>query len=93
MISDMRRQARDQLDRDIAGVARLTQNSAVAAAKIKVRRGTPGDPLERFAKRRLGEAFAAATGKRRGQTKFVAEVLDLLAKRGIIRKKLPAADG
>ena len=81
MISDMRRQARDQLDRDIAGVARLAQNSAVAAGKIKVGPGTPGDPLQRYARRRLGEAFAAATGKRRGgRTQFVTEVLDLLVK-------------
>ena len=81
MISDMRRQARDQLDRDIAGVARLAQNSAVAAGKIKVGPGTPGDPSQRYAKRRIDEAFAATTGKRRGgRTQFVTEVLDLLVK-------------
>jgi hypothetical protein len=95
MISAMRRQARDQLDHDITGAARLAQNSAVAAGKIKVVPGTPGDPSQRYAKRRLGEAFAAATGKRRGgRTQFIADVLDLLAKRGIRKvKELPSADG
>jgi hypothetical protein len=82
-ISAMRRQARDQLDRDIAGVARLAQNLAVAAGKIKVVPGNPGDPAQRYAKRRLGEAFEAATGKRRGgRMQFVADVVDLLANAG-----------
>jgi hypothetical protein len=93
MISAMRRQARHQVDRDIAAVARLAENLAVAVGKTEVVLGNPGDPLPRYAKHRLGEAFEAATGKRRGgRTKFVAEVVDLLAKRGI-RKELPAADG
>jgi hypothetical protein len=93
MISAMRRQAWDQLDRDIAAVARLAENLAMAVGKIEVVPGNPGDPPTRYAKRRLGEAFEAATGKpRSSRTKFVAEVADLLAKRGI-RKELPAADG
>jgi hypothetical protein len=93
-ISVMRRQARNQLDRDIAAVARLAENLGVAAGNVEVVPGPLGDPLQRYARRRLGEAFAAATGKRRGgRTQFVAEVLDLLAKRGISRKDLPAADG
>jgi len=53
----------------------------VAAGKIKVGPGTPGDPSQRYAKRRIDEAFAATTGKRRGgRTQFVTEVLDLLVK-------------
>jgi hypothetical protein len=93
-ISVMRHQARNQLDRDIAAVARLAENLGVAAGNVEVVPGPLGDPLQRYARRKLGEAFAAATGKRRGgRTQFVAEVLDLLAKRGISCKELPEADG